>query len=208
MSFRFRFLIICISLTIVSDSFPKLLAAGSSQPLLQHRDALGDYKTDAPGIRRLIKGEDMPQPDTKASVDRGAHIVPRPNGAWPRVPAGFTVDLIATNLHNPRKIITAPNGDIFVAESSANRISIFREAPYNLEVGHATWTKNVFAEKLRQPFGIAFYPAGSQPKFVYIANTDSVIRFAYKDGDLKSTGEEEMIVPDIPGGGRLRGGGH
>jgi glucose/arabinose dehydrogenase len=67
---------------------------------------------------------------------------------------------------------------------------------------------SVFAEKLRQPFGIAFYPPGAHPKYVCVANTDSVIRFAYENGDLTARGAEEMVVPDIPGGGRLRGGGH
>src|SRR5208282_1786609 len=69
-------------------------------------------------------------------------------------------------------------------------------------------TNSIFAEGLRQPFGIAFFPIGPQPKFFYVANTHSVIRYAYENGDLKARGAEEMIVPDIPGGGRLRGGGH
>ena len=66
----------------------------------------------------------------------------------------------------------------------------------------------IFAAGLRMPFGIAFYPPGPNPKFVYVGNTDSVVRFPYENGDLKARGPEQMIVPDIPGGGRLRGGGH
>ena len=57
-------------------------------------------------------------------------------------------------------------------------------------------------------FGIAFYPSGPNPKFVYVANTDSVVRFPYSSGDLTAAGAAQMVVPDLPGGGRLRGGGH
>jgi glucose/arabinose dehydrogenase len=67
---------------------------------------------------------------------------------------------------------------------------------------------SIFAEELHQPFGIAFYPPGNHPKFVYVANTGSVIRYPYQAGDLKARGGSEMIVPDIPGGGHLQGGGH
>jgi glucose/arabinose dehydrogenase len=65
-----------------------------------------------------------------------------------------------------------------------------------------------FAKDLRQPFGIAFYPPGQEPTHVYVANTDSVVRFPYKSGQTQAQGSPEMIVNDIPGGGRLRGGGH
>src|SRR5262249_27181314 len=57
-------------------------------------------------------------------------------------------------------------------------------------------------------FGLAFYPSGDDPQYVYIANTDSIVRFPYHNGDLKANGTPTTIVPDIPGGGHLRGGGH
>src|SRR5437879_963273 len=177
--------------------------AQSAQPLLTHPDALGDHTTDAPGVRRLITIDDIPKPDPSKSADRGPRNVPRPQGALPKVPTGFEVDLFVAGLNNPRKIATAPNGDLFIAESSPGRIKVLRQGSEGKVV-----STNVFADKLRQPFGIAFYPPGPKPKFVYVANTDSVVRFAYEDGDLKARGEEQMIVPDIPGGGRLRGGGH
>src|SRR5205823_4105350 len=61
---------------------------------------------------------------------------------------------------------------------------------------------------LTLPFGIAFYPPGPEPKYVYVANTDSVVRFPYQNGDLKARGPAEKIVSSLPGFGRLRGGGH
>ncbi len=172
--------------------------------LLTGKAALGDWATDAPGTRRKLTVEMLPPPHDTPSVDNGAHMVPRPDGAMPKAPAGFEVSLFADNLSNPRKIVTAPNGDIFVAESGANRITVLRAAD---GAAHPR-AVSVFAGDLRQPFGIAFYPSGPNPKYVYIANTDSVVRFPYTNGDLKASGAAQMIVPDIPGGGRLRGGGH
>ena len=188
---------------------PKAQVRASSTPpaagtLLTGPAALGDWSTDAPGVRRKLTVEMLPPPHDTPSVDNGAHMVPRPGGAMPKAPAGFEVSLFAENLSNPRKIVTAPNGDIFVAESGANRVKILRAAP---GAAHPE-TISVFADDLRQPFGIAFYPSGPNPKYVYVANTDSVVRFPYTNGDLKASGAAEMVVPDIPGGGRLRGGGH
>jgi glucose/arabinose dehydrogenase len=164
---------------------------------------MGDWTTDAPGVRRVIVVDDLPAPYNTPSVDNGPHLVPRPAGAWPKVPPGFEVDVLAEGLTNPRKITTAPNGDLFVAESEPGRVKVLRQG-----VDGKVTSTTIFAEHLRQPFGIAFYPLGPNPRYVYVANTDSVIRFPYQNGDLKARGAEEMVVPDIPGGGRLRGGGH
>lgn len=166
--------------------------------------ARGDWTTDAPGVRRRLTMADMDAPYATKSVDNGPHTVPRPDGAWPKAPAGFTVEAYATGLNNPRAMVTAPNGDIFIAESGPNRVRILHPATD----GGKPNTDNIFAEGLRQPFGIAFYPPGPNPQYVYVANTDSVVRFPYKNGDMKATGAAETIVDDISGGGRLRGGGH
>ncbi len=72
--------------------------------------------------------------------------------------------------------------------------------------GKATQVET-FATGLTQPFGIGFYPPGPNPEWVYVGNTDSVVRFPYHSGDLKATGAAQKIA-DLPGGGRLRGGGH
>ena len=167
--------------------------------------AYGDWSTDAPGVRRRITVNDLPAPHDTPSVDHGANMAPRPDGVFPKAPAGFKVELFASGLNNPRKIVTAPNGDLFVAESGANRVKILRDAPGT----GAVQMTSVFVEGLRQPFGIAFYPAGPNPKYVYVANTDSVVRFPYHSGDLTATGPaEDVVATGIPGGGRLRGGGH
>jgi glucose/arabinose dehydrogenase len=179
------------------------LGAQTTAPLLTHKAAMGDWTSDAPGVRRLIRVEDLPAPHASPSVDNGPHQVTRPAEAWPKAPSGFVVELLAQDLNNPRKVIAAPNGDLFVAESGPGRIKILRLGAN----GKLTQTA-VFAEQLKQPFGIAFYPPGPNPSHVYIANTDSTIRFPYQNGDLKARGAAEMLVPNLPGGGRLRGGGH
>ncbi len=67
---------------------------------------------------------------------------------------------------------------------------------------------SVFATGLTLPFGIAFYPPRPNPQYVYVANTDSVVRFPYQNGALQARGPSQTIVPNLPGFGRLRGGGH
>lgn len=182
---------------------PATTPRATSAKLLTGQEAVQtDWTTDMPGLRRRITVADLPPPYATPSAGNDARLVPRPDDAWPQAPRGFQVDLFATGLRNPRKIVTAPNGDLFVAESGANRVHVLRPGPD----GKPT-QDSVFAEGLRAPFGIAFYPATS-PQWVYVANTDSIVRFPYHNGDLKATGEATTLVDNISGGGRLRGGGH
>ena len=162
-----------------------------------------DYRTQSPGKVHRITPKDLPPPGATKSVDNGPDLIPRPKNAWPKAPAGFKVTLYSDALERPRLARTAPNGDIFVAESREDRIRVLRGMGKD---GKAERVE-VFSEDVEQPFGIAFYPPGNQPTHVYVANTGSVVRFPYKKGDLKASGEPEKIA-DIPSGGRLRGGGH
>jgi glucose/arabinose dehydrogenase len=184
----------------------KTVAQTEEKPgkLLVGKEAYGSWLDDAPGVRRLLRPQDMPPPFATPSVDNGPHLEPRPEGAWPIAPKGFKVEQFVTGLTNPRVIVAAPNGDLFVAESEANRVRLLRDADRNGKPEVNT----VFVNGLRRPFGIAFYPTGSNPQFIYIANTDSVVRIPYRNGDTKAQTEPQTVVPDLPGGGRLRGGGH
>jgi len=188
---------------ITSDATSDV-ASKPSNGVLTGKAALGDWRTDAPGVRRRITTADLPKPYDTRSVDNGPRRVARPADAWPKVPAGFKVEEFATGLSNPRLIRTAPNGDVFVAESYPGRIRVLRAA----DGASKPLVNEVFADGLNKPFGIAFYPLGQNPQFVYIANTDAVLRFPYRNGDLKARSKGEVIVPDLPGGGQLRGGGH
>jgi glucose/arabinose dehydrogenase len=169
------------------------------------REALGDWTTDAPGVRRRITLDDLDEPYATRSANNFPSVVRRPNGAWPRAPQGFQVAEFATGLRNPRKIVTAPNGDLFVAESYPGRIRVLRDADGD---GKAEISAT-FATRLALPFGIAFYPPGPKPTHIYIGNTNSVVRFAYQEGDTQARGQPEVLVPNIPSGReQVGGGGH
>jgi glucose/arabinose dehydrogenase len=163
-----------------------------------------DYRHEQPGTVRKITLADLPEPYLTQSADNRAHIVPRPADAWPKALPGFTVTQYVSGLQNPRLVRRAPNGDLFVAESEPGRIRVLRGVGPD---GKAQ-TVEVYATGLTQPFGIAFYPPGPDPQYVYVGNTGSVVRFPYRNGDLKARGPAQTIVPDIPSGGRLTGGGH
>lgn len=165
---------------------------------------LGDWTTDAPGVRRRITQADLPLPYATPSVDNGPRIVPRPEGAVPRVPEGFQVNVFARGLDRPRTLRVAPNGDVFVVESEAGRVRILRDRD-----GDGKAEVNVqFASGFQQPFGLSFFPPGASPSYVYVANTGSVVRFPYTKDAVAPSGDSTVIVPDISAGGRLRGGGH
>jgi glucose/arabinose dehydrogenase len=166
-------------------------------------DVRTDYRGDKPGVVHRVTVADLPQPYATSSVDNGPDMISRPAGAWPQVPEGFKVEQYATGLDNPRLVRAAPNGDLFVAESSPGRVKVLR----GLSKDGKAEQVEAFATGLRQPFGIAFYPPGPNPEFIYVANTDSVVRFPYVNGALKARGPAQQIT-DLPGGGRLRGGGH
>ncbi len=172
-------------------------AAGNEGAVLTGQAAFQDYKSIKAGQFRKITAADLPAPYASESANNNAHVVPRPADAWPQAPAGFQVELYASGLGNPRELRTAPNGDILLAETARGEIKIFRGiSPDGKPVETST-----FATGLNRPFGIAFYPPGPNPKWVYVGNINSVVRFAYKNGDLKATAAPETVTTEIPGGG-------
>jgi glucose/arabinose dehydrogenase len=162
-----------------------------------------DWRGERPGATHKVTVADLPPPHATGSADNPPHLVPRPPGAIPQAPPGFTVGIYADGLENPRLIRTSPNGDLFVVESRPGNLLVMRGLGPD---GRAKLVRT-FATGLSQPFGVAFYPPGGDPRWLYVANTDSVVRFPYRAGDLTARGPAETVA-DIPGGGRLRGGGH
>ena len=142
---------------------------------------------------------------------------PWTKGQTPKAAAGLRVTAFAQGLRHPRWLLVLPNGDVLVAEAAseassswwpraivqnmiqrrsgavvknANRISLLRDANRD---GIAE-EKHVFLKGLRQPFGMAL--VGDQ---LYVANTDSVVRFPYKAGDT-SIADKGTKLLDLPVG--------
>jgi glucose/arabinose dehydrogenase len=197
---------------ILSFSTRAIVAAGSmllaalsagQDAVLEGQGKAGDWQPDAPGVVHRITLSDLPPDYASPSAHNIPRIVAPPAGGTPKVPKGFEVELFASGFANPRYLLTAPNGDIFVVESSANTIRVLRDSD-----GDDHPETNVkFASGLAQPFGLAFYPPGADPKFLYVANTNSIVRFPYHNGDLRARAKAEHIA-DLSSGSRLTGGGH
>jgi glucose/arabinose dehydrogenase len=177
---------------LVASAVPVWAADQSGDDVLKGTAAFGGWEQDKPGVRRLFTLEDLPPPVSQETANFGS-VVPRPDGAKPLVPEGFSVEMFASGLNMPRVIRTAPNGDLFVAESGANQVRVYRVPEGSAEPAE----ESVFASDLTRPYGIAFYPPGPKPEWVYVANSDSVVRFPYRNGDLTATGEPETIVDKI-----------
>jgi glucose/arabinose dehydrogenase len=177
---------------IAAGCLAALSCASAFAQVLRGEAAMGNWRDDKPGVRRLLTLRDLPAV-SKATYGV-AKVVPMPAGARPQVPEGFKAELVTTDAHKPRVIRTAPNGDLFVADSMFNSVRILR-----VPAGSAKPEKDViFASGLKQPYGIAFYPLGANPRWVYVANSDGVVRFPYKNGDLAASGKPERVIEGIP----------
>ena len=154
-----------------------------------------DFRYEKPSTIRKITVDDLPQPYATQSSYNGPKVVARPDNVWPVAPAGFKVELYAAGLDNPRLLRTAPNGDIFLVESDAGRIRVFR----GLTSDGKPEQSAIFTDGLKRPYGLAFYPPGPDPQWLYVGSTSDVVRFPYHSGDLKASGSPQHIA-DLPAG--------
>jgi len=165
-------------------------------------------------------------------------VVDRPEGAMPKAPAGFTVELYADNVTNARIMEFAPNGDLFVSQPSQNSVLILRDtnkdgkpderftfdqgqppaagrggggpgggagagrggapvggAPGGGAPGGRGAAANPNTAEMLQPFGLAFHEG-----YLYVGNTNSIVRYKYTAGDTKASGPAEKLR-DLSGGG-------
>jgi glucose/arabinose dehydrogenase len=150
----------------------------------------GDWRADAPGARHKITVSDLPAPLASDPVASRSEVTPRPAGAELKTLPGFSAEIIASGLDEPRVIRFAPNGDLFLSESRGGRVRVLRFAPGST----APVGNEVFAAGLDRPYGIAFYPPGPEPRYVYIATHGSVLRYPYRAGEFKPSGAAETIV--------------
>jgi glucose/arabinose dehydrogenase len=155
----------------------------------------GDYRQDGPGVRRHLTRGDLPAPFATPAAKNPPSVIERPAGAGLHVPLGFRAEIFAVGLDGPRLLRVAPNGDVFVAESNVGRVLVLRTKDH----APAPERDAVFAKDLDRPFGIAFYPPGPSPRFVYVANKNSVVRYPWHMGDLEPSGPAETIVRELAG---------
>ena len=160
------------------------------------KEPFTDFRYEKPGVIRKITVKDLPEPYATRSANNGPELAARPANVWPVAPEGFKVELYASGLENPRLLRTAPNGDIFLAEMDPGRIRVFRGMTSDGKPDQEA----VFASRLQRPYGIAFYPPGPNPEWIYIGNENEIVRFPYHNGDLKASGSPQHIA-DLPPGG-------
>lgn len=122
-------------------------------------------------------------------VNNSPVVLSLPPNFQPRVPPGFKVSVFAGGFQEPRWLAVAPNGDIFVADSGAGQVIVLEGRHRHSGAG----THAVFADHLNLPFGVAFHD-----DYVYVANTNEVVRFSYDPKTSKRLGNAEHIL-DLPG---------
>lgn len=159
-----------------------------------------DWKNDAPGRVHRVDVTKLPAPYDTPSASNFPRFIDKPAGAKLSLPAGFKVDTFATGLEGPRTMVVAPNGDIFISETQSGRVKVMRPSADGSKAAQIT----VFAQGMLQPLGISFQPAGNNPQWVYVAETNRVVRYPYSVGDTVAKGVPEVIVPQLS----PVGGGH
>jgi glucose/arabinose dehydrogenase len=147
----------------------------------------GMWAQDRPGQQFHVPPDRLAAPYATPGVDNHSEIVARPANALPQVPKGFTIEPYVTGLSNPRFLALAPNGDVFLTESDAGKITLLRN-------GKAS----TFATGFAEPSGIAFHDGA-----LYVGDLVAVWRLPWKPGDNTASRRVRVTRDDF--GGR---GGH
>jgi glucose/arabinose dehydrogenase len=209
------FLLIPISFSIIcSCSSPN---NPTKSTIISEKDSTKPLVADT--SKRMKKEEiTLPPPyDTKSAI-HFSKAVGWPEGLFPQAPKGFKVSKFAGDLQNPRWIYVLPNGDVLVAETkkeekgikkviakvtgiskthndetiNLNRITLFRDTDKDGVPDERT----IFLEDLNLPFGMLLLR-----NYFYVANTDALWRFPYKEGETHIHSPGEKLV-DLPKEGR------
>ena len=118
-------------------------------------------------------------------------VVSPPANFRPQVPPGFKVSVFAIGFTQPRWLAVAPNGDVFVADSAIGEVVVLHDP----QSRGSAQSREIFADRLNLPFGIAFHD-----DYVYVANTNEVVRFRYDSKTSRRLGDAEHVL-DLPGMG-------
>ena len=151
-----------------------------------------DWKRDVPGRVHRIDVATLPAPFDSGSATNFPKVVDRPADAKLQVPEGFKVEVFASDQKGARAMRLAPNGDIFLTETAVGAVKVLRPSAD----GATAASVETFATGLNLPFGMAFYPA-KNPKWLYVAETNRVVRYPYKVGDQKASALPEIVVPEL-----------
>ena len=166
--------------------------ATAAAPKAAGGDKAGAWTEDKPGDLHHIAVASLVQPFASESAGNGPKVAARPDGALPAVPKGFKVTTFAPDTGKARLALRAPNGDILLADTGKGQITILRA-----KGGDKADSSSVFASGLSRPYGMALWPSGPNPKYLYVANVNSVVRIPYAPGDLKAKGEPETVVDKL-----------
>ena len=164
------------------------------------------------------KEKQLPKPYATKPVSNYSNVIGWEEGETPKAPKGFTVHKYADGFQNPRWMYVTPNGDVLVAESNSNYsilkqigatiigaggsnnlansadvITLLRDTDNDgyPDVRETLLTKK---EGLNQPFGMLVIG-----DWLYVANTDAVLRYPYKAEQTKIT-TKGMKIADLPAG--------
>lgn len=160
-----------------------------------------DWKKDFPGRAHRVDVAKLPAPYATAAAFNFPRLIPRPANAKLRLPPGFKIDVFTSDVEAPREMKLAPNGDIFLSETQLGRVVVLRPSADDTKPA----TVETFAQGLNLPNGLAFYPSGPHPKWLYVAETNRVVRYAYTVGQERATSVPEIVVPQLS---PVAGGGH
>jgi glucose/arabinose dehydrogenase len=153
---------------------------------------IGLFGITLPTLAELPVGTPvLPPPFATPSVSRSAKVIGWSEGKVPTAPAGFAVKLFAENLDYPRWLYILPNGDILVAESRANRITLLRDRDRD----GIPEVRTTFLQNLNQPLGMVLVD-----NTFYVANTDALLRFSYQAGQTQIATSGQKIL-SLPAGG-------
>lgn len=180
-------------------AFVPSLAGADEQPATG--DAFGDWRTDSPGVWRHLAPGGLAVPDPSHAKALPTEIAPPTEDSPPRAPEGFRVELFANGLAGPRSLRIAPNGDVFVVESEAGSVRVLTPPRGNDKTRGAAVANEVFAAGLDKPSGLAFYPPGPAPEYLYVSTETRIIRFPWRSGDRRARAPAEIIVDGLPRGG-------
>jgi glucose/arabinose dehydrogenase len=138
-----------------------------------------------------VRADRLPPPYHSESAANPPRVIRRPADAKLIVPPGFRVDIWVEDFEDPRNMVLAPNGDVFVADMSGLKIDVLRDTNGD-SLPDKRW---IFADELNRPFGLAF-----RGNHLFVGTEDAVVRFDYAPGQTSATGDAVRIAA-LPAGG-------